>query len=79
MDYIKKFEEKCNLIKKAKDDLLNLSNVLIKKINGNNNFFSKLINEGEEKVKSLIEEINKEKNEKKKRFIISTSNNDNNL
>ena len=66
MDYIKKFEEKCNLIKKAKDDLLNLSNVLIKKINGNNNFFSKLINEGEEKVKSLIEEINKEKNEKKK-------------
>ena len=66
MDYIKKFEEKCNLIKKAKDDLLNLSNVLIKKINGNNNFFSKLINEGEEKVKSLIEEINKEKKEKKK-------------
>ena len=66
MDYIKKFEDKCNLIKKAKDDLLNLSNVLIKKINGNNNFFSKLINEGEEKVKSLIEEINKEKNEKKK-------------
>jgi len=66
MDYIKKFEEKCNLIKKAKDDLLNLSNVLIKKINGNNNFFSKLINEGEEKVKSLIEEINKEKNEKKR-------------
>ena len=41
MDYIKKFEEKCNLIKKAKDDLLNLSNVLIKKINGNNNFFYK--------------------------------------
>ena len=66
MDDIKKFEEKSNLIKKAKDDLLNLSNVLIKKINEKNNFFSKLINEGEDKVKSIIEEMNNENNDNNK-------------
>jgi hypothetical protein len=66
MDDIKKIQDKSNLIKKAKDDLLNLSNALIKKINEKNNFFSKLINEGEDKVKSVIEEINNEKNENQK-------------
>ncbi len=66
MDDIKKIEEKSNLIKKAKDALLNLSNLLIKKINEKNNFFTKLINEGEDKVKSIIEEMNNENNDNNK-------------